>query len=144
MARPRTRKEIRLAVQRAFAELVARSPGLTRKAIAEKLGISQQAVSLYFRGRAVPSPRTLALAVSDLGLELKVYGHVFRESAFPPEAPRTPPSIQLNLSDLAGEPTEISLPGTNLVLRIGSRSTNVLEISVEIDLGTEESEIRSA
>jgi transcriptional regulator with XRE-family HTH domain len=73
---------------------VMRAQGWTQKEVAETLGITRQALSLYLNGKTMPSARVLLKACAAFGLVIHSDGMTFSSSK--PRMRRTAPA-QLSL-----------------------------------------------
>ncbi len=98
--------------------------------MAEALGVSRQAVSLYIHGSTLPSAQTLTRAVHLWDLRLEVDGFVASKQQFPirPIPPRTAEQLAL---DFFAEPREIPIPDSPLVLRIHAVDGD-LQLSIRV------------
>jgi transcriptional regulator with XRE-family HTH domain len=133
MGRKRTPQTLKDAVSRAFRELLKRQPKLTQAEIARALNVSRQTVSQYLSGRSAPSTATLAVAMNRWDLEIDVGGHSFGRGAFPLSKSKVSiRQMELPLSDLRSGSRTITIPGSNLSLRISAKTDRAIEVVLDV------------
>jgi transcriptional regulator with XRE-family HTH domain len=98
--------------------------------VAQDLGITKQALSLYLREKATPSAETLRILCAGLKLQLEIEGAIV--SASDPIPHRTEPAPQLTLFEAIS-----SVDSKHLTVDLLKRGDQSMELKISIDFANQ-------